>query len=190
MIKTHNDLKNFLVYEKGLYLDSDKKNRFLEVVTHMPNYALWKYVKLLRITEYHYNNRQCKSIGRYWHSLLYLFYRNKKNRMGLRLGIEIWENSFDIGLKIHHAGNIVINGMSHIGKNCQLHGDNVIGNNGLTFDSPMIGDYVEIGAGASIIGNVDVCDNVIIGAGAVVVKSIDKPGIYVGIPSRFSKKME
>lgn len=184
MIKTHNDLQRYLSYEKELYLSSDFKNRFLQIVTNMPDYALWKYIRILRKTEYHYNNRQVSSVWRFWHTLRYLFLRNRKNRMGLKLGIEIWENSFEMGLKIHHAGNIVINGISHIGKDCQLHGDNVIGNDGITLDAPMVGDSVEIGAGASIIGNVEICSKVIIGAGAVVVNSIDKSGTYIGVPAR------
>ena len=46
-----------------------------------------------------------------------------------------------------------------------------------------IGNGVSIGSNATILP-VDICDNVVIGAGAVVTKSINEPGVYVGIPAK------
>lgn len=46
-----------------------------------------------------------------------------------------------------------------------------IGNDGVSLKAPHIGNNVEIGFGASIIGDVTITDDVKIGAGAVVVKS-------------------
>lgn len=108
------------------------------------------------------------------------FYRRRKNRLGSKLGIEIWENSFAEGMQIHHSGNIVVNGMARIGKNCQLHGSNCIGNDGKSLDAPVIGDNVEIGVGAKIIGGIRIADNIIIGGGAVVVSSFLESGITIG----------
>ena len=105
--------------------------------------------------------------------------------MGQRLGIEIFENTFDAGLNIFHAGDIVINGNSVIGKNCRLHGNNCIGNNGFDDASPILGDNVRLGVGAKIIGNVKIADNVIIAAGAVVLNSFEEEGITIGgIPAK------
>jgi len=50
--------------------------------------------------------------------------------------------------------------------------------------SIVIGDNVQVGAGAIVLGGVKICRNVIIGAGAVVSRSIENPGIYVGIPAK------
>lgn len=50
--------------------------------------------------------------------------------MGVFIGVEIPENVFGEGLIIHHNGSIGVNGSSRVGKNCQLHGDNCIGNVG------------------------------------------------------------
>lgn len=59
-------------------------------------------------------------------------------------------NVFGEGLIIHHNGNIVVNRSSKVEKNCQMHGDNCIGNVGkldsLT-DCLQIGNNVEIGVG-------------------------------------------
>ena len=46
------------------------------------------------------------------------------------------------------------------------------------------GDNVIIGAGAVVVGPIDICDNVIIGAMSLVNKSMSEPGIYVGVPVR------
>lgn len=48
-----------------------------------------------------------------------------------------------------------------------------------------IGNNVFIGARATILPNVDICDNVFVAAGALVSKSITKPGIYGGVPAKF-----
>ncbi|MDR2798933.1 MAG: serine O-acetyltransferase, partial [Treponema sp.] len=46
----------------------------------------------------------------------------------------------------------------------------------------MIGDNVEIGAGAIIIGNIKIGNNVMIGANAVVTKDVPDDCTVVGIP--------
>lgn len=38
----------------------------------------------------------------------------------------MWNNSISEGLTIFHAGNIVVNVISQIGKNLKLHGSNCI----------------------------------------------------------------
>ena len=66
-----------------------------------------------------------------------------------------------------------------------LHGANCLGNNGSTNDAPILGNNVDVGIGAVIIGGVTVADNVKIGANAVVNRSITEEGsVYVGIPAR------
>src|SRR5262249_29134325 len=51
-----------------------------------------------------------------------------------------------------------------------------------------IGARVSIGSNATILP-VKVCDDTVIGAGAVVTRDIEEPGIYVGNPARFLKKV-
>ena len=52
-----------------------------------------------------------------------------------------------------------------------------------------IGNRVSIGSNATIMP-VKICDDTVIGAGAVVTRDIEKPGIYVGNPARFLRKVE
>lgn len=180
MIRTKKELKYVLEQEKKLYYHYNRKDLFINIITSDGRLLIWRFIKILRTCEYHYNNKNRSLV----HSLLYLYYRRKKNKWGLKLGIDIWENSFDQGLMIYHPGNIIINGNAKIGKNCKLHGDNCIGNDGKTIKCPVIGDNVDIGIGVSIIGDITICDNVIIGAGAVVINSITESGTYVGVPAK------
>ena len=80
---------------------------------------------------------------------------------------------------------MVING--NVGDNCVFHGNNTIGNKGVHGSDrrPVIGDNVDIGVGAIVIGDIDIADNSIIGAGSVVTKSFtDENSIIVGVPGK------
>ena len=95
MIKCKKDLKYFLSYEKKIYMPLSLKQRIIMIFCNENRYIIWKYVKYLRITEYYYNMN--KNIYR---NIMYLLYRRKKNKLGIKLGLEIWENTFDVGLNI------------------------------------------------------------------------------------------
>lgn len=181
MIVTRHELREYLIKERELYLP--KGNRAEWVLTSDNRFKIYQYLCLLRITEFHYNNR--KNII---HKLLYALFRRKKNILGRKLGIEMWENTLDSGLLIYHAGNIVINGDARIGKNCKLHGSNCIGNNGKTLSAPTIGNNVRLGVGAKVLGNVQLADNVTVAAGAVVVHSCLTSGaVLAGVPAKCVK---
>ena len=103
--------------------------------------------------------------------------------------LDIGINSCGDGLKIWHtAGGVVINPHARIGTNLPLHGCNCIGNNGLTSAVPKLGNHVDIGYGAVIIGGIEIADDVKIGANAVVNKSVLVPGCTVaGVPAKIVK---
>lgn len=179
MIASRENLKKFLRNEKNIYCGNSVSEYLEKLITSDISLKIYKFVKLLRKTEYHHNSRGIR------HKLLYVFYRKRKNKLGIKLGIEMWDNTFDEGLTIYHAGNIVINGTSKIGKNCKLHGSNCIGNDGKTLDSPVIGDNVRLGVGVKVIGGITLADDIIIGAGAVVVHSFNERGITIaGVPAK------
>ncbi len=170
------------------YIAEDKRVRDLhnpnwlrEIILHDHSYSIWSYQMLLRREEYHLNRGN---------RLLALWYRRRKNRMGEKLGFTIESGVFGSGLRIWHYGNIVVNGCAKVGRNCILHGDNCIGNNGLDNRNPVIGDNVDIGVGAKIIGDVRVGNNVIIAAGAVVVRSIEEDNVVIaGVPAKIVKRL-
>jgi maltose O-acetyltransferase len=103
--------------------------------------------------------------------------------------------SFKDGLSINN--NVYINASAPIqlGENVSLSAGSSLISTGIIFSEKgkmkehtsskiIIGDNVQIGAGAIVLGGVTICDNVLVGAGAVVNKNIDEAGIYVGVPAR------
>lgn len=87
-------------------------------------------------------------------------------------------------LIIEHFGDIIISGDTVIG-------DDVIIRNGVTIGlkrtgiagAPIIGNRVDIGAGAKILGAIHIGDDVVIGANAVVLKDIPANSLAVGVPA-------
>lgn len=179
-ICTREKLKETLSIEKEIYLPEGRKIK--NIIISDPYIYIYKYIKLLRIAEYYHNNS-----GKI-NKILYTIYRRRKNRLGIKLGLEIWDNTFGEGLTIYHPGNIVVNGYTRVGKNCKLHGSNCIGNDGKTLAAPVIGDNVRLGVGAKVIGDIHIADNVTIAAGAVVIHSCEiKGATLAGVPAKVVK---
>ncbi len=88
------------------------------------------------------------------------------------------------GVLIPHPNGIVIHPGSKIGCNCLINQQVTIGVQQQNQRPPVIGDHVDIGAGAKILGEIHVGDHCQIGANAVVVKDADAHSVLVGIPAR------
>lgn len=88
-------------------------------------------------------------------------------------------------LKFEHFGGIIISGDTVLG-------DDVIVRNGVTIGlkrtsepgAPVIGNRVDIGAGAKILGKIHIGDDAVIGANAVVLCDVPAGALAVGIPAR------
>jgi serine O-acetyltransferase len=86
--------------------------------------------------------------------------------------------------KIEHFGDIIISGDA-------VFGDDVIVRNGVTVGlrhtgirgAPIIGDRVDIGAGAKLLGPIKIGNDVLIGANAVVIEDVPANSIAVGVPA-------
>jgi putative colanic acid biosynthesis acetyltransferase WcaB len=95
------------------------------------------------------------------------------------------------GLRIVHGRALVVNAEAVIGRNCTLRNSVTIGNkataDGARTRCPVIGDNVDIGANAVIIGPITIGDNAVIGAGAVVVKDVPANAIVGGNPAKLIK---
>jgi serine O-acetyltransferase len=87
---------------------------------------------------------------------------------------------------IEHQAGVVVHGGAVIGDDCILRQGVTIGNNGLDHpqDAPVIGQRVNIGAGAKILGPVCIGDDAVIGANAVVLHDVPAGTTVVGIPAR------
>lgn len=181
MIKTKQDLNEYIKADNNWYQIEGKKNQMLEYIKSSNGIAYKRFLTFLRKNEYHLNN----SIGSRFHTYLSWYYERKKNKLGRKLGIEIYPNCFEKGLTIWHCGGIVVHPSVRVGQNCVLHGGNCIGNKGTGDVFPQLGDNVDIGYGASIIGGITIANNTVIGANAVVVKSVVESGkTIVGIPAK------
>lgn len=146
-------------------------------VTHEDNYLIWKYITYLRREEAAGNK------------LAVYFWRRKKNDLGSRLGIVAYAGCCGKGLTIWHYGSIIISGEARLGENCTFHGQACIGNDGKSDKAPVIGNNVDIGVGARILGDIVIADNVKIGANAVVTKScLEEGATLVGCPARILPK--
>ena len=184
-IENRQMLKCVLDEERKVYFNSNKIT-LEQCYRSSVKYNIYKYIAILRKYEYLCERRDSaknKIVGLY-QSLRVKKADRKKNKLGLITNLEVTPGFVEKGIIICHP-NVIING--YIGYNCILHGNNVIGNKrtGAKNEIPYIGNNVDIGAGAMVIGNVTIADNCIIGAGAVVTRSFLEPGsIIAGVPAK------
>ena len=85
---------------------------------------------------------------------------------------------------IDHFGGIVISGFARFGDDCRIRNGVVVGL-ARTDDpcAPVIGNNVDIGVGAKVLGRIRVGNNVLIGANAVVTRDVPDNSIAVGVPA-------
>lgn len=180
MIESKADLNRYISEDMSFYHQYSKWDQFMLMLLQDPAYLITKYLRFLRKEEYYFNARH-DFIGK----LLYLYWFRKKNQLGNKLGFKIPKNCFGPGLTIYHQGNIIVNEAARIGANCRLHGNNCIGNKGTEDLAPVVGNNLDLGFGACVIGGVTLGDNLVVGANAVIVKSIPYGNATVtGIPAR------
>jgi serine O-acetyltransferase len=102
-------------------------------------------------------------------------------------GIEIHPGA-TIGRRffIDHGMGVVIGETSEIGDDVLLYQNVTLGGTGTEKGKrhPTIGNSVVLGAGAKVLGNIRIGDNVKIGAGSVVVHPVPDNSTVVGIPGR------
>ena len=166
-------------------------------------------IKLIR-EDFKRNNKNYKSlVVVFFFRIASFFQLSKKNLVVFILGIPFlilyrilieWIFGIEIpagckiggGVIIDHGQALVINRNVQIGKNCRLRNSTTIGikmGKDGNYNSPIIGDDVDIGANVIIIGEIRIGNNVIIGAGSVVTKNIPNNSVVVGNPARVIKKL-
>ena len=87
---------------------------------------------------------------------------------------------------IDHGMGVVIGETAVIGNNCLLYQGVTLGGTGKEGGKrhPSLGCNVTLGAGAKILGNINIGSNARVGAGAVVLKDVPANSTVVGIPAR------
>jgi serine O-acetyltransferase len=114
-----------------------------------------------------------------------LLYRILYKFVQIITGIELpCEAQIGRNFAIDHFGGIVISGFAKFGDNCRIRNGVVVGL--LRTDqpcAPTIGNNVDIGAGAKVLGPVVIGNDVMIGANAVVITDVPDNCIAVGVPA-------
>lgn len=85
---------------------------------------------------------------------------------------------------IDHFGGIIVSGYARFGDNCRIRNGVTVGLRRIEDKrAPAIGNNVDIGAGAKVLGAITIGDNVVIGANAVVLCDVPPNSLAVGVPA-------
>ena len=110
-----------------------------------------------------------------------------------------YKYSFDIsyqaqigpGLTVAHYGYIIVTSSTTLGSNCSLRPGVVFGKKLTEHTSgAIVGDMVEFGVGAKIVGNVKIGNNVIVGANAVITKDVPDNSVVAGVPAKIVRHLD
>ena len=102
-------------------------------------------------------------------------------------GIEIHPGArIGAGVFIDHGMGVVIGETAEVGDDCLLYQGVTLGGTGKESGKrhPTLANNVVIGAGAKVLGAIEVGENTRVGAGSVVVRNVEANCTVVGIPGR------
>ncbi|WP_161498748.1 serine O-acetyltransferase [Microterricola pindariensis] len=105
-----------------------------------------------------------------------------------------WQSSAGSGLVLFHPSGVVIGPDVRLGRDCKIQQGVTLGGLGSSHGappaSPTIGNRVAVGAGARVIGKIELADDCEVGANAVVTKSGPAGWVAVGIPATWRARSE
>ena len=131
-------------------------------------------------------------IAHFFYKMHFLFLARLISQISRKFtGIEIHPGAqIGRGFFIDHGMGVVIGETAIIGDNVLLYQGVTLGGTGLEKGKrhPTIGNNVVIGAGAKVLGNINVGDSSYIGANAVVIKDVPANSTVVGVPGRITKQ--
>lgn len=115
-------------------------------------------------------------------SLIYrLLFKLVQILTGIELPCEVIVGS---NFTIDHFGGIIISGYARFGDDCRIRNGVTVGLRRIDEPvAPSVGNNVDIGAGAKLLGGITIGDNSIIGANAVVIQDVPANSVAVGVPA-------
>jgi len=131
----------------------------------------------------------------FWHRIAHFLYQHKFYFLARLIsqivrfftGIEIHPGAkIGKGFFIDHGMGVVIGETAEIGDNVTLYQGVTLGGTGKEKGKrhPTLGSNVIVAAGAKILGNIKIGNNVKIGAGSVVIRDVPPDCTVVGVPGR------
>ncbi len=139
-------------------------------------WAVWSYRRGRRLLRQAPGLRRKLALAGYW-----LCYRVIETLTGISLPPTA---RIGPGLRIWHFGNIFVHAEAVIGARCTLRHGVTIGNRREGGPVPVLGDDVELGAYAQILGGVRIGNGCRIGAMSVVLQDVPDGATAVGAPAR------
>ncbi len=115
---------------------------------------------------------------------------NMKKNLIIGSHISIREHTYIDGEYLEIGDNVMIAHSSSIITGSHIYGTDLPMRDTLEPRPVKIGSNVWIGAGARVLGSVDIGDNVVIGANAVVTKNIPSNSVAVGVPAKVIKHIK
>lgn len=107
------------------------------------------------------------------------------------LGIELdYKTVVGPGLSLRHGVGLVVHQKAVIGARCTLRQGVTIGERRKDARCPVIGDDVEIGANAVVLGAIRIGEGSVIGAGAVVLHDVEALTIVAGNPAVLVRRLQ
>jgi serine O-acetyltransferase len=169
-MKFSKDIKRYTTYSG--------KSVVVMLLTQQGLWALFQY----RFYNWIYNSKSSKIIK------LPLLFVGVCHQKGVEMltGITLpYSAQIGEGLYIGHHSGIIINAGAIIGKNCNISQGVTIGVSGRGDKRgiPVIGDYVYIGANATVAGKINIGDKAVIGANSLVVTDVAAGTTVVGVPA-------
>lgn len=183
MIDTQEKLMECMKIEKALYRSIGYKGSVHAFFTQCEVGKIYRYIQYLRFDEYYTNKREKNTLDK----ICGAYFRMRHNKLGVQLGMSIPINTFGKGLLVYHSQGIIVHRDSRCGNNCKLHGLNCIGNSGTEKNCgyPQVGNNLDLGVGAKIIGNIRLGNNIKIGSNAVACKTcVMDNAVLIGIPAK------
>lgn len=178
MIQNYTDFQEYLRADLEASLVSKSKiKRWFHTIHGNEQCHAFRYLRCLRYCEYYLNTNK---------KILYHIYRWRLSRMSLRYFLKINENAVGKGLNIIHlcGGGGIINCVS-MGEYCTIQSGVVVG--AIGDKKPVIGNYVDLGLGCKVYGDIHVGDHAYILPNAVVTKDVPENAIVGGIPAKVIK---
>lgn len=151
--------------------DPAARNSFEVLICYSGLHAIWAY----RFSHW------------LWLRNLRLLARILSQMARLLTGIEIHPGAqIGPGFFIDHGMGVVIGETAEVGADVTIYHGVTLGGTSLAHGKrhPTLGDRVVVGAGAKLLGAIDIGDDSRVGANSVVVKSVPPNSVVVGVPGR------